>query len=88
MTTSGEIFSSFLGYFVVGFAGVLLPLLILWVLSLDKDALYEKTFEAKWGVFYAELKKSIQGRMFNLFYMLRRLLFVLMVFLIESQGIY
>ena len=87
LTTWGEIFSAYMGYFVLGFAGVVLPLLILWVLYIDTALLNEETFVAKWGVLYEKLKANRYGRTFYLVYMVRRLTLVILAFRVKDHAI-
>ena len=62
----------------------ILPILLLWVSTRSKKTLEDPSFREKWGAFYSETKSATFISMFfNFFSLIRRSLFVILVFCFE-----
>ena len=62
----------------------ILPISLLWVISRNKQRLEDPSFVEKWGSFYSETKSSTFASLFfNFISLMRRLIFVILVFCFE-----
>ena len=61
------------------------PISLLWVISRNKQKLEDPSFIEKWGSFYSETKSTtFVSLLFNFISLMRRLVFVISVFLFEG----
>ena len=63
----------------------ILPILLLWVISRNKQRFEDPSFNEKWGSFYSETKSTTFASLFfNFISLIRRLVFVISVFCFEG----
>ena len=80
-SSDGEVVSNLVGYFTLFITCVVMPLTFIWILTKPIQATKEHKFEEKWGKFYHTIKMENKTNMlFYLIFMLRRLIFVLIIF--------
>ena len=82
MTTNGEVLSIYVGIYAVSVALLVLPCIAAYILFQNIHRLQEKDFRMKWSKFYEDLKPNVKVALFQpLIFMVRRLIFVVLAFL-------
>ncbi len=82
LTLNGEVLGVMISSFCIILACIFLPISLLWaIFSKNEKELASKEFNDRWGALFEFLKtKSKLNRFYNLIFVLRRLLFVMLCF--------
>ena len=82
LTFNGEVLGVMISSFCIILACIFLPISLLWaIFSKNEKELASKEFEDRWGALFEFLKtKSKLTRFYNLIFVLRRFLFVMLCF--------
>ena len=82
LTQNGEVLGAMISSFCIFLASIFLPISLLWaIFSKDEQQIASKEFQERWGVLFEFLKtKSKLTRFYNLIFVLRRFLFVMLCF--------
>ena len=89
LTLNGEVLGVMISSFCIFLAVIFLPISLLWaIFSKDEKQIASKEFEDRWGVLFEFLKtKSKLTRFYNLIFVIRRFLFVMLCFYRNESAI-
>jgi hypothetical protein len=74
--TVGDLFAILFTFSTMFLCYIFVPGAIIYVIIKDVEVLNEINFKKRWGALYEETKPTVSGRLFTLFFIVRRALFL------------
>jgi len=82
-STNGEVGASYLAYYCLIVSLIIMPMVMIYIIMQDSETVRSGNFSDKWGVLYEGLKTESRWQYAsNGIFMLRRLLFIMICFLL------
>lgn len=82
-STNGEVGASYLAYYCLIVSLIIMPIVMIYIIMQDSETVRSENFSDKWGVLYEGLKTESRWQYAsNGVFMLRRLLFIMICFLL------
>jgi hypothetical protein len=75
-STVGDFFTIIFSFSTMFLCYIFVPGAIIYVIIEDVEVLNELDFKKRWGALYDEAKPTVSGRLFTLFFIMRRALFL------------